>query len=928
MKKRGLIKVISLLSLLVVGSTSLYSCNESKEDDTNKDDDTDDDISKISYIKGDDSHLKEEEKQIEKVRFHYHRLDNNDTYSNYKNWHMWCWDITNGGSGAWYEYTHYDDFGVYVDVNLADVKIASASSISSIGFIVAKGEWSSKDPDGDRSVDVSGTAPGGILDCYLISGQEKVYDDSTNALKTSISSARVSKDSFSQIELYFTIVGTFEFDESKVTVLVDNAVSEIDSITKVSSSHYTIVLKEACTLTSTVQIKYQFDDNYADIVDVVAIDYFDSDEFENNYYYDGEDLGVTFDDETNTSKTTFKLWAPTSKSVTLKIYNSGDYLTDLTSYKEVEMTLEDKGVWSTQIEEDLNGKYYTYIVTNQKGTNEVVDPYAKSCGVNGKRGMIVNFTKLNEEIDGWNSDTRPEYGESGVDASIYEMHIRDMTINPNSGVSEVNRGKYLGLTEENTVYEKDGKSVTTGLSHLKELGITHVQIQPFFDYSSVDETSSPTSMSKTNYNWGYDPQNYNCLEGSYSSNPNDGKTRIIEFKKMVMALHNSGININMDVVYNHTASSEQSNFNLIVPYYYYRTSSDGKFLNGSGCGNEIASQRKMVRKFILDSTTFWTKEYHLSGFRFDLMGLEDNQTMIDVYNENKKIYSNILVYGEPWDMGNLNTSYLESNLDNQKTLQGSLGQSYFAGSKVYVGAFNDVIRNATRGDNTPQYGWVQGLTTKASSLKPGIKGLFKDISSTDLSVEPEQVLNYVSCHDNYTLYDQLIQTNVKNRDLSNMYSQAEALIFTSQGVPFMQEGEDFMRSKSYESSGKTLYEGNSYNVGDYINNMDYSLKLDNLDMFENFKDLISVRKENSELRLSSREEIDNKFGNITVGSVTGNIDYEIDSSLRVIHGLNASSVELDGTYNVLYSNVDMENKDNLEEISLINNQTVVLKKVQ
>ena len=412
----------------------------------------------------------------------------------------------------------------------------------------------------------------------------------------------------------------------------------------------------------------------------------------------------------------------------------------------------------------------------------------------------------------------------------------------------------------------------------------------------------------------------------------DGNVRIKEFKQMVMAMHEEGLNINMDVVYNHTSSSERSNFNLLVPGYYYRTKSDGSFYNGSGCGNEFSSERSMGRKFIVDSVKFWTNEYHLSGYRFDLMGLIDNQTMIDVYNECHKLYSDIMVYGEPWTGGTskLGGGVDETKLNNQQTVQGSLAQSYFAGNNVLVGAFADGMRNAVRGDNNPGTGWVQGAVNASNqnNLVAAAKGLFNTTATT---VSPQQVLNYVSCHDNYTLYDQLIQTNKNNHDFNNMYSQAEAIVFASQGIAFMQEGEDFLRTKEYEEEGKTKYSGNSYNVGDFINNMDYDLKIKNLNMFETFKELIKVRKTTPELRLSTREDINNKVAigknDATTGNISVNIKKVDDSSknILVIHALNAFEY---GTVNgtILFDNTGTfaTNTAINGACNLINNQTLII----
>ena len=857
------------------------------------------------------------------VRIHYYRTDNNGNYENYDKWKIWCWDCTNNLGGAWYSFDKYDDFGVWMDIDIKTV--SSGKETAKLGFLVATKNWT-KDGDNDRYIDILDTTPGGIQNIYLRQGQLKVYTDIKSAMDNSVKYARmVDKRTIRVIfnvnkEGFVAQKGDFKIYKNNV---------EINNLTiadyEKSANATNINLQSDIDISDIYEIEYKFNDKSIDRVGLLITNYFDDQDFVSKYVYTGNDLGVSFDNVKNSTKTIFKLWAPTSQKVQLNIYKTGNYETDKTPEKTYNMVKGDKGVWKFEVCEDLsNVKYYTYTVTNARGTNEVVDPYAKSAGLNGKRGMVVNFWKLNKRIEGWNLDTIPNYGTL-TDAIVYEIHVRDMTINPNSGIPEQYRGKFLGLALGGSTFTKNNVTVSTGLDHLKELGITHVQIQPFYDYSSVDESNNTKEMSKTNYNWGYDPLNYNCLEGSYSTNPADGLVRIVEFKKMVMALHENGIGINMDVVYNHTSSLDNSNFELIVPYYYHRFERNGQAYNGSGCGNEMASERAMVRKFIKESCDFWLSEYHLSGFRFDLMGLLDNQTMIDIYNSAKEIYPNVMVYGEPWTGGTskLKDAINPNNLNNQQTKQGSLAQSYFAGNNVLVGAFNDVIRNAVRGDNGPTIGYVQGDSINSNTILDGIKGTFR---SSESSINPGQVLNYVSCHDNYTLYDQLIQTK-GTRDLNNMYSQAEFIVFTSQGVAFMQEGEDFMRSKNYvDESGATKYEGNSYNVGDFINDMDYSLKVDNIEMFNFFKKLVELRKNHNIFTLATKEEISSAIKQIS--ATNGNIICKLendDESLIVIHSLNGMTYNLSSEYEVLLANYETENTLS-GEITLAANSSIVLKK--
>ena len=856
------------------------------------------------FSKGDgNAHLDKPEKAVDTIRIHYHRFDDSyGDFQSYLNWSLWLWDYSNGLNGQIAQFNRYDDYGVYLDVPASFFD----SEMTEMGFIVccySNGNWYGKDPDGDRYVKFEGTAPGGVKDVYLVSGSSNVYDDPNNPLKSSIRVFRMDASSASKVRLVFNEVASdpIEFDAKKLKIYRNGELASGYTVGDYASKAVDIAFPSPLALSESLSASYEFDDKWTDSRNMIITTYFDSKEFNDNYYYDGDDLGATFDDPLNPTKTIFKVWAPTSSSVKLNLYASGDYRVEdaIGSY---EMQKGPKGVFVYEAPQDLDGRYYTYSVTNSAGTNMVVDPYAKSAGLNGKRGMVVNFARINQEVIGWNSDVRPTISNP-ASSSIYEIHVRDMTINANSGVSEANRGRFLGLTETGTTFTKDNVTVSTGLDHIAELGVSHVQIQPFYDYSSVDEANVSSSMQESNYNWGYDPQNYNALEGSYSSNPIDGSCRIKEFKRMVMALHQKGLNINMDVVYNHTAATENSNFQLLVPYYYYRTSSSGSFYNGSGCGNEVASNREMMRKFIVDSTKFWTDEYHLSGFRFDLMGLEDNQTMIDVYHAVTQLYPQALIYGEPWDMGSLKSDIKPDNLSGQKTLQGSLSQPYFYGSQVYVGAFNDVIRNAIRGENgAGNKGYVQGVASHAKQLAAGMSGLFRSDAST---LSPIQCINYASCHDNYTLYDQLIQGMPSTRAFDPAYSQANALVLFSQGVAFLQEGDDFMRSKVMDTTGeKVKYCDNSYNVGDFINNMDYSLKAEQKEMFELTKDMVAFRHSHGALTLPTREQISSSMGNVSVDD-EGNISYRVNDgveNLMVCYSLNGTTLSnVSGT--LVFSNL-------------------------
>ena len=898
MKKRQL-----FLSLLMLTSLfSFSSCGGSSDPGV------DDGITWATgrkYI--DESKLSGEMKKTTKVRVHYTRLQHD-----YDNWDIWAWahePVSLAGAG--YSFSFYDSYGVISDIELS--KLDSTAETTKMGIIIREGgdNWTSKDIAKDRHIAIPETSSDGIYDVYMIEGREMIYENREDSTKEAIlnSYVNITRQGKHNIMVYFACEKN-TLNKANIALLEDGVeITGYSTLVEHSLNLIRLTMPDEFVfdMNKDYKIRYDFGENNIVEKDVILYNLFDGEAFNEQYNYDGDDLGVTFD--VNKLTTTFKLWAPLSKKVTLNIYDSGTPSSSNTPTQKIEMVKGEKGVWSKTVESYLHGKYYTYTVENKTATNEVVDPYAKSCGVNGRIGMIVDFDVINEELE-WDSVTRPVVQglDQNVDASIYEMHVRDMTIDSTSGVSSEKRGKFLGLTEEGTTYTKNGVTVSTGLDHLKELGVSHVQILPFYDYNSVDEAGS-----NSQYNWGYDPLNYNCLEGSYSTDPTDGLVRIKEFKQMMKSLLNNNIQVNMDVVYNHTAENDTTNFEKILPGYYHRRDANFDYSNGSGCGNEMSSERYMFSKFIVDSCKFWVGEYKLSGFRFDLMGLIDTDTMNKVYQECAQIYDKVMVYGEPWTGG---TSTLDSLKQTNQSTVGSI--------EGIVGAFNDKIRNAVKGDNTPGLGWVQGETNKATPIMAGLKGNFSG------SIDPNRVINYVSCHDNYTLFDQLDKTLTGSRktNLKDVYKQCEAIVFTGQGITFMQEGEDFMRTKQ-AGTGNDVH--NSYKAGDHVNKMDYALKVKNIDMFNYFKDLISFRKEHQVLSLGSRDLIDANFvemdkGNVISFKVT---DPNTNEELFVIHSLNAiADYQLGGTYQVVFDHSGkVTSSQNVSSINLIDNGTVILRKV-
>lgn len=546
--------------------------------------------------------------------------------------------------------------------------------------------------------------------------------------------------------------------------------------------------------------------------------------------YPGGDLELTVD---NTG-TSFRLWSPRAEAVRLNLYNDGR---TGRPYETVEMQPSVDGTWTASFPGRLYGKFYTFQVKfDGKWKAETPGVWAKAVGANGKRAAIIDFAKTNPE--GWDSDRGPEV-KNFTDVILYEMHHRDMSMHPSSGIA--NKGKFLALTEDGTVTPLGEK---TGLDHLKELGVTHVHILPSYDYNSVDETNLQENV----YNWGYDPQNYNSPEGSYSTNPSDPATRVREMKEMVKALHDAGIGVVMDVVYNHTAENDGSNFELTAPGYYHRHWDDGTYSDASGCGNETASDLQQMRDFIINSTKYWAKEYHIDGFRFDLMAIHDTETMNQVAAELKKINPSIFVYGEGWTAG-------DSPLQPERR---ALKENVSKMTDVAV--FSDDIRDAVKGHYTDasDRGFATGKPGLEETVKIGIvaatphpqvdykKG---NNSKFPYAKSPEMIVNYVSCHDDLCLTDKL-RKSMAGESEDNMLKAAklaQTIVFTSQGTPFMFAGEEIFRDK------KGVH--NSYNSPDSINAIDWTGKSKYRDQFDYYCGLIELRKKHPAFRMTSASDI-------------------------------------------------------------------------
>lgn len=532
-------------------------------------------------------------------------------------------------------------------------------------------------------------------------------------------------------------------------------------------------------------------------------------------------LGIDY----SKKKTRFRVWAPRITNIDLLLYGESHSVIR----KVYPMKKQEDGTHFVDIYGDLKNKFYTYLV---EGKDEVTDPYSYAISLNSVRSAIVDLSETNPK--GWETHKVP-YTNNLCKSIIYEVHIKDFTIDKSSGVKY--RGKYLGFVEEGTKYNNN----STGLDHLKDLGITHVHLMPVNDFLTVKEEKE-YFYNKDNYNWGYDPEHYNAVEGSYSLTPEDPKARIIELKTLIMKLHESGIKVVLDVVYNHTYRSEKSNFNVLNPGYYYRNLKDGSFSNGSGCGNEIATEREMVRAFIKDSLKYWLLEYKVDGFRFDLMSLMDMETTEKVVNELKSLKKDILIYGEPWTGGKTTLS------DSQTTSKGTQGNKGFA-------FFNDDFREAIKGDNDGyEKGFAQGNIDGKNGTETGIVGsIYYDDAHIGFTSSPSETINYVNSHDNLILHDKLVKVfpNSSQDEIIKYNKFAMSILFTSQGITFIHAGNEFLRSKGMVA--------NSYKSDISINAIDWSLKEKNIEFYNYMKELIQIKKYYREFSMTSKDEIIKKI---------------------------------------------------------------------
>jgi pullulanase len=840
---------------------------------------------------------------------HYFRYD--DTYTNFNIW-LWPYEPVSGdGVKHDFDPLQKDEFGVYTEIDLT----TTYSGSTVLGIIIKQGDWGGyQEVGGDRFINLSNAEViDGKIHTYFVEKDVRIGTSQADLAanvpdyRPKVLSAAFDATNKIQVTLTHIPEGGYEVYENDTMVASGTATSKSFSISLPS-----VDISKVYTL----NVAFTTENISSQVVSIEKL--YDTTQFKSAYTYEGT-LGVSFD----AANTIFRLWAPLSESVSLNLYNQnhayynnqGEPSEELTPYDTIALEKIENGAWEAMIPGDLSGKYYTYSVTNNGITNEVTDPYAYSTGANGTRGMVLNFEDTNPA--GWNYGDRPDNVSSFTDYIVYELHVRDLTTHSSWTGPEAYRGKFMGLTVEGTKYSSKGETVTTGLDHMAELGVNAVQLLPIFDFGYVDEIQLATNPKYTNtFNWGYMPYHFNTLEGSYSTSPFDGATRVTEFKEAVMALHNNDMRVIMDVVYNHTGDSEGSNFHKIIPGYYHRMNSTGGFSNGSGTGNETASERPMMRKFMVDSVKFWAEEYNLSGFRFDLMALHDYETMNDIKDMLKEIDPTIVVYGEPWNGGSTPlSSSLAADKGNIKNMP-------------EVGAFNDVTRDAVKGSvfTSGEGGWVQGNATDytVQSIKYGIMGgIDQGLSQIgEWHLEPIRTINYVSAHDNNTLYDKLRLTGVKATDAELLQVQANAIILTSQGIPFLHAGVEFMRSKPLAAGG---YDHNSYESPDSVNQLRYDRKLTYTEVFEYYKDLIQIRKDYQNFRLDTTTEISSKVSFLTTDQGNDAIAFKVSGDAQnpemvVIHsgkvsgGLTMVTLPEGKTFKIL-TTLQNSNPSGIESIS-------------
>nr|WP_276561160.1 type I pullulanase [Bacillus paramycoides] len=759
---------------------------------------------------------------------------------NTKDWNLWIWG--ENANGKSYEFNGEDEFGKYA-------KIKIDGDYNRVGFIIRTNEWE-KD-GGDRWIE---NIKDGRAEVWVLSGDEKVYDSKPSS-ELSIQKATI--DSFNEITVTTNV--PFNIKEQKIEIegVKIKGISPFDTNGGDITNKVKIITEQKIDLKQTYKVKIEnFADANTEIGKVIR-----SEEFDNLFYYGGNDLGNIYTPQ----HTKFRLWAPTASETKLVTYKKWSDKIGT----EINMQQGEKGTWITELKGNQKGLFYTYKVKIGDKWTEAVDPYVRAASVNGDKGAVVDLEETNPK--NWKANKKPKF-KNPEDAIIYELHVRDLSIQPESGIKH--KGKYLGVTEKGT---KGPEGVKTGLDYIKDLGVTHVQFLPIFDYASVNEET----LNEPQYNWGYDPKNFNVPEGSYSTNPYEPAVRITELKQMIQTLHDNNLRVVMDVVYNHMYNAAESNFHKLVPGYYYRYNEDGTFANGTGVGNDTASERKMMRKFMVDSVTYWAKEYNLDGFRFDLMGIHDYETMNEIRKGVNQIDPSIILHGEGWDLNTPLAAELKANQKNAEKMKG-------------IAHFNDNIRDGLKGSvfEDKDNGFVNGKQNMEDRIKKGITaGIDYDTNSSTYQ-DPEQVLTYVEAHDNHTLWDKLELTNPGESEevRKQMHKLSSSILLTSQGIPFLHAGQEFMRTKYGDH--------NSYKSPDSINQMDWLRRAAFNNEVDYMKGLIDLRKKYPAFRMTSAEQIKKDISfidapkNVVAYTIDGKGNGNKTEYFMVAHNANREAVEI------------------------------------
>ena len=772
-----------------------------------------------------------------KVIIHYQRQS-----ASYNPWNVWMW--YEGAAGQAFEFAKdgntylTDSFGAYGEWTLP-----ASGTAQSIGFIIRTANWD-KDPDGDRFItqfkDVNGTPTAEI---WLKSGSKFIWTKQPSS-QPSLLAAQVT--GLKQLKLTFDNNVDINAEKSNFTIRsasgADVAIDNWSAITGNVSAGYTVFVN----LVEQVRIgtAYTISHPVYGLQESDLGSLWDLQTFNDQYYYSGNDLGNTY----SAAHTDFRVWAPTADSVDLVTYASAT--TPAADGVVYQMTQDVKGTWVKRLDGNQDGTIYVYRAHFAAKVNETIDPYARSVTINGDRGVVVDLDST--DPTGWVESTRPNNMSSGnpSDAVLYELHVRDLSIDTTSNIPANHKGKYLAFTDLGTKYTKGKASTLTGLSAIKDLGVTHVELLPVYDFGSVDETGAGNQ-----FNWGYDPKNYNVPEGSYSTNAADPKARIRELKQAILAMHQNGLRVNMDVVYNHVQDSTNFAFEKLVPGYWYRRDATGTKTSGSGCGNDTATEHPMVSKFIQDSVKYWATEYKMDGFRFDLMGLIDISTMNKIRTQLNGVDPTIIMLGEGWDMGTLPQN-IRATQQNSAKIPG-------------IGTFNAIIRDGMKGSvwDENALGWASGRYGDFASVQSGVVGNapFPGLAGAWIGgIEPGQTINYIESHDNTTLADRLRKSmgmKVPMTTIAKVSKLATGMLFVSQGVPFIHAGQEFLRTKNFNH--------NSYNSTDEVNSLKWGQRITYASNVSYLKGLLSIRKAHKAFRIPEADSIvenleflDGTFGQI------------------------------------------------------------------